>query len=406
MSDDEASAEPAADSAAAAQPPNPPADDWHAALPFIPKLSVERIPPYSRLSRASSKAPSAKGSVASAASKLPKWKRQLVAQRNAIEAEHAAIISEGRERELAASERLLRLRARAQRELGRAALMEAQYRTVERNRNDRLQAKALIDNATGRDVTALCAEIPMPDDEVLRELSMQFNQAMIARFRREDRSFYRIFKTLDLDGSQRISFAELETLARGPLGLTLRQLSEERLKVRSSPLLLPSCVPSGTPPSRTSLSSFSFTLLTCPRIPPSAHPSPPLPPSTPLSLAGAVARAGPRLLRPSRRWRALSLPQARRGNSPSPSLSSTSHHLSASLPFFPTRHTLHALPYATQVKRPSPAQIAQKHLQVSYGSSSPPLPFFSPPRHLSPPHISPHLTSRPAGPAGARRVGP
>ena len=74
--------------------------------------------------------------------------------------------------------------------------MEAQYRTVERNRNDRREAKARIDQLVGRDVTALCADIPTPDDEVMRELSVMFNQAMVARFRREDRSFYKIFKAL------------------------------------------------------------------------------------------------------------------------------------------------------------------------------------------------------------------
>lgn len=171
------------------------------------------------------------GKHASAADALPGWKRKLIAQRQATEAAHRAMISETRSRELQASERLLRLRARAQRELGRAAFLESQYRNLERKRRTVKEAKQQSDHLIGLDVTSSMVDIPAPDEEALFELSAMFNAALRERFRAEERSIHRVYKLADIDGSQRISFAELESLARGPLGLSLRRLTPARLKV-------------------------------------------------------------------------------------------------------------------------------------------------------------------------------
>jgi Ca2+-binding EF-hand superfamily protein len=87
-----------------------------------------------------------------------------------------------------------------------------------------------LDKLVGRDVTAQLAGVPVPSEEETRELSVLFNEALVRNFRKpEERSFYRLFKTMDLDGSHRISFAELEALVRGPLALSRRQLSTRRL---------------------------------------------------------------------------------------------------------------------------------------------------------------------------------
>lgn len=56
-----------------------------------------------------------------------------------------------------------------------------------------------------------------------------FNQALIRSYKPEDRSFYRIFKEMDLDSSQRISYNEVEALARERLNLAPKQLPASKL---------------------------------------------------------------------------------------------------------------------------------------------------------------------------------
>lgn len=82
---------------------------------------------------------------------------------------------------------------------------------------------------TGLDVVSRLAMTPDPTEEEVMQLSVLFNKQLAKHYGDEDTSFYKLFKESDLDGSQRISFNELEKLARHSLHMTTKQLPPARL---------------------------------------------------------------------------------------------------------------------------------------------------------------------------------
>ena len=160
---------------------------------------------------------------------LPGWKQKALNKTKAANSQAALLVKQSHEREEAARQRLQKMRAQAQRQLARAQSEAALMAKVEENRRKVSHVKAESKALAGLDVTARIANLPAPTEEEVLELSRMFNGQLAKHFGPEERSFYKLFKSMDLDGSQRISFNEVETLARGPLHLSLKQLPPARL---------------------------------------------------------------------------------------------------------------------------------------------------------------------------------
>ncbi len=137
-----------------------------------------------------------------------------------------------------ARETAARLRlARVQRQLQKKALVTAVSGVKERKARAGSEVRRDLDERVGRDVTQRIAQMePATDDEV-EALSVMFNKRLIAQMdlpkstsEVPSGSWYRLFRRIDLDDSGRISFAELEQMARGELGLGQRLLPDRRLK--------------------------------------------------------------------------------------------------------------------------------------------------------------------------------
>ena len=162
---------------------------------------------------------------------IPAWKRRLVHERAQANKAEAAVVTQQKQRLQQAADRLAQLKARAQREKAHVGIVAAMRREKERKRQAVREVVELGERLTGRDVVARLRDEPPPDDGEVLRLSRLFNQALFDHFRPEERTFYRLFKTMDLDGSTRISFSELEALARGPLRLGQRELPPNELGV-------------------------------------------------------------------------------------------------------------------------------------------------------------------------------
>ena len=70
-------------------------------------------------------------------------------------------------------------------------------------------------------MTSRLGNVPLPSEEEVKQISTLFNEALAREFRPDQRSFYKLFKAMDLDGSHRISFHEARVEAarkkRSPL---------------------------------------------------------------------------------------------------------------------------------------------------------------------------------------------
>lgn len=107
----------------------------------------------------------------------------------------------------------------------RVARVCARGRQVSQKRRMVREMQEDLKRRTGRDVTEKLRDLKTPDEGEVRALSTLFNDALARRFKPGERSFYRIFKAMDLDGSHRISFNELRNMTRGPLRTRLAQLA-------------------------------------------------------------------------------------------------------------------------------------------------------------------------------------
>jgi len=160
---------------------------------------------------------------------LPKWRQQSASRLLESNAHQSKLINESRQREDTARLKLTQLKVRARRELARASSEAALIGLFERNRQTVLSVRAETDRLVGRDVTSRLAELPMPTEEQVMEISRLFNDALVRHYKPEDRSFYKIFKQMDMDGSQRISYTELENMARHHLHIPPKSLPQAKL---------------------------------------------------------------------------------------------------------------------------------------------------------------------------------
>lgn len=159
---------------------------------------------------------------------LQPWKKKLLDQRAAANEAASSILSASTSREQQARERLVRLKAQAQRELTRAASLAAIEHKRERKRAAVAEVRAESDRLIGKDLSSVFADVAMPSEEEVLALSKRFN-AQLNMFDPDARTFYSLFKFMDIDGSRRISFHELENLVRNSLRIQESELDQQKL---------------------------------------------------------------------------------------------------------------------------------------------------------------------------------
>lgn len=159
---------------------------------------------------------------------IPAWKRKLADQRHAAASVSASIISAAASKEQAAAEKLARLKARANREFTRAASLSRIEEHRERKRMVAAEMRKDYEQMSGRDLVALVEAVEMPTEEEITSISKTFNDAL-QKFDPDSRTFYSLFKAMDMDGSRRISFAELENMVRKRLGMKESLLGQSKL---------------------------------------------------------------------------------------------------------------------------------------------------------------------------------
>ena len=160
---------------------------------------------------------------------LPPWQRRIAKERSSTRLEQTAALIDSHKRELAAEARVAHLKAKIQREKHAAARREAVREAQERKRQAAREVAEESDRLVGRDVTRLLADAPMPDDIEVVELSQLFNEQLVKHCPPEQRDFFKLFKAMDLDGSHRISFAELTSVVRSTFRVSERVLPADRL---------------------------------------------------------------------------------------------------------------------------------------------------------------------------------
>ena len=135
------------------------------------------------------------------------------------------------DRESAAREKIARLKARAQRELTRATSLAA----IEDQRVRKMlavsQARAEADALVGRDLTQIVKDVPDLTDEEIHSFSVMFNEHL--KFydpsSTKPGNFFGLFKAMDIDGSRRIGFGELEHMVRRHLRVNDKKMPSEKL---------------------------------------------------------------------------------------------------------------------------------------------------------------------------------
>ena len=137
-------------------------------------------------------------------------------------------MSEASTQEEAARARLAKIKARAQRELSRAASAAVIEEQQEKRRLLKARVRAETNALIGKDVTERVREIPEIDENEVRSLSMLFNQHL-KQFDRDSRNFFQLFKSMDIDGSKRIGFGELEHMVRSKLMIPEKKIDAQKL---------------------------------------------------------------------------------------------------------------------------------------------------------------------------------
>ena len=160
---------------------------------------------------------------------LPMYRGKLAQEVANANLMHSKIVSSAQSREEAAREKLNRLKAQAQKELNRAAARAATEQKTEARRQEVARVRAETDMLIGRDITAKVREVPALDDQEIEELSKLFNAQMQNMDDKKARNFIWLFKEMDIDGSRRIAFNELERMVRGKFNLPVKQLSQNKL---------------------------------------------------------------------------------------------------------------------------------------------------------------------------------
>ena len=160
---------------------------------------------------------------------MPAWRLKLMEEKVAASAVHNTILTAAANKEQQARERLAKLKARAQRELTRAASLSALEDTRARKRKTVVAMREQADRLIGRDINSVVASIEMPSEEQIVSFSKLLNEQLNKHFDPDARNFFSLFKFMDIDGSRRISFPELETLVRQMLKVREKQINHQQL---------------------------------------------------------------------------------------------------------------------------------------------------------------------------------
>lgn len=158
---------------------------------------------------------------------MPEWRKRVVEGNKLTE----KLIRGSNDRESAAREKIARLKARAQRELTRATSLAA----IEDQRVRKMlavsQARAEADALVGRDLTQIVKDVPDLTDEEIHSFSVMFNEHL--KFydpsSTKPGNFFGLFKAMDIDGSRRIGFGELEHMVRRHLRVNDKKMPSEKL---------------------------------------------------------------------------------------------------------------------------------------------------------------------------------
>lgn len=156
---------------------------------------------------------------------LPLWKKKLHEKTHRA----TALVKESQDREAQARLMLKSMKVQAQRQLSRAQSEASLAIKIEANRQTALAIKIESRRLIGLDVTDRMKDTPDPTEDDIKELSVLFNEQLAKHYAPDDRSFFKLFKEADLDGSHRISYMEVEKLARHALHISVKQLPPARL---------------------------------------------------------------------------------------------------------------------------------------------------------------------------------
>ncbi|KOO21037.1 hypothetical protein Ctob_001673 [Chrysochromulina tobinii] len=156
---------------------------------------------------------------------LPLWKKKLHEKTHRA----TALVKESQDREAQARLMLKSMKVQAQRQLSRAHSEASLAIKIEANRETALAIKIESRRLIGLDVTDRMKDTPDPTEDDIKELSVLFNEQLAKHYAPDDRSFFKLFKEADLDGSHRISYVEVEKLARHALHISVKQLPPARL---------------------------------------------------------------------------------------------------------------------------------------------------------------------------------
>ena len=133
--------------------------------------------------------------------------------------------------ELAARQSLTKLK----RQLRRAQQLQARAQEKQAKMTAVAEMRKEHERLVGRDMNAIIAAIPKATPEEQKELSEQLNEQLAIGHREArttpnpDREWYTLFKSIDTDGSGRISFKEFRDAVRHRLRLSKAQLPDEKI---------------------------------------------------------------------------------------------------------------------------------------------------------------------------------
>lgn len=126
---------------------------------------------------------------------LPEWQIALSQHRSGAHQAEVKVLSAA-QREQVARERLARLKAKAQRELTRAASAAAASEAVDRKREMVRAVRDDLDRRSGRAVATKIASVQPLDDKMAKLVSAQCHSALARAFPPDERSFFKVFKVV------------------------------------------------------------------------------------------------------------------------------------------------------------------------------------------------------------------
>ncbi len=123
--------------------------------------------------------------------------------------------------------------ARLQRKLHKSASTSAMEQVRQRNSAKAIEVRMRLDELSGAELQRRLSQVEPAADSFVRKLSVQMNEKLeLTSADPASRSWFKLFRTIDYDGSGRISFYELLNVMRDELRFRRSQISDfEIMKV-------------------------------------------------------------------------------------------------------------------------------------------------------------------------------